>query len=91
MRNSLSPISIGKDKRFRTFINGGAGVPFRDQKVPEDPQFKNGWGFGYTNRKVFDKEQYAFIPQPGHCHGPQFSNFQTSKDFKKCTFGESYV
>jgi hypothetical protein len=70
MRNSLSPISIGKDKRFRAFINGGAGVPFHDKKPTDDPEYKHGWGFGYTNRKVFDKEKYAFIPQPGHCQGP---------------------
>jgi hypothetical protein len=90
MRNSLSPISIGKDQRFRAVINAGAKVPFHNIKVVEDPEFKNGWGFGYTKRKPFDREKFSFIPSPDHYYGPNFSNFKGEKDFKKCTFGETF-
>jgi len=55
LRNSLSPISIGKDKRFREIIVAGATVPFHDIKSSLEPDdVKHGWGFGYTKRKVFD-------------------------------------
>ena len=51
LRNSISPISIGKDKRFRGFQNGGQAVNFHDVKSPlqvDEIEYKNGFGFGYT-------------------------------------------
>ena len=68
-------------------------MPFHDLKSAleaNDAEFKNGWGFGYTKRKVFDAEKIAYIPSPDTYYGPWMSNFKNVKDFKKCTFGESY-
>ena len=48
------------------------------------------WNFGYTKRSVFDRSKYSFIPSPDYYHGKTMSQFRTEKDFKKCTFGESY-
>lgn len=90
----MSPISIGKDKRFKEVKAAGSSVPFYDvreakEKI-DDAEFKNGWGFGFSKRKVFDASKIAYIPSPDTYYGPWMSNFKNNKDPKKCTFGEPY-
>lgn len=71
----------------------GATVPFHNVKTPlegDDAEHKNGWGFGYTKRKVFDAEKIAYIPSPNTYYGPWNSEFKSVKSYNKCTFGESY-
>ena len=71
----------------------GAHVPYhpvkRNLDDPDAIKTKR-WNFGYTKRSVFDKSQYSFIPSPDHYHGRTMTQFNKDKDFKKCTFGESY-
>ncbi len=72
LRNSLSPITIGKDRRFRVFPVGGAHVPFHDVKRNmDDPDSKNNtrWNFSYSKRTSFNKSNFSFIPSPDHYHG----------------------
>lgn len=93
LRNSLSPITIGKDRRFRVVLVGGAHVPFHDVKrTLDDPEnLKNTrWNFSYTKRSVFNQSNYSFIPSPDHYYGKTMTQFRQEKDYKKCTFGESY-
>jgi hypothetical protein len=57
LRNSVSPISFGKDRRFRSIVPAGAQAPFYDAKhktLEEADETKQGWGFGYTKRTMFD-------------------------------------
>ena len=76
LRNSLSPITIGKDRRFRVVPAGGALVPFHDVKrTLDDPEnLKNTrWNFSYTKRSVFNQSKYSFIPSPDHYYGKTMS------------------
>jgi hypothetical protein len=56
----------------------------------DDASFKNGWGFGKTQRKVFDQEKIAYIPSPDTYYGPAMTQFKSVKNYKKCTFGLPY-
>lgn len=94
MRNSLSPISIGKEKRFKEALNGGSTVPFHDLKSPlvaDDKEFKKGWGLGYSQRRVFEIDKDAREePAPSTYHSSWMSTFNRVKNYSKCTFGEPY-
>lgn len=94
MRNSLIPISFPKEERFKQPKKAGAVAPFytiKDVFEKNDNQFKKGWGFGFSERRVFDKTKYAYIPAPdNYYNGKTFSEFYKEKLSNKCTFGEPY-
>ncbi len=74
-------------------LPAGAKVPFHDHKSRlelDDLEHKNGWGFGYSKREPFDTSKRSFMPSPDRYHGSWSTSFREQKDFKKCTFGESY-
>lgn len=57
----------------------------------QDAQFKKGFGFGFSERRVFDKTKYAFIPPPDHYYNLKtFSEFYREGVPNKCTFGEPW-
>lgn len=57
-----------------------------------DSHFKKGWGFGHTERRVFDKSKYAYIPAPdNYYNGKTYSEFSADKQPEKCTFGEPWA
>lgn len=93
MRNSVSPISFGKEQRFRTIKPAGASIGFYDVKNKTLEDFddsKQGWGFGYTKRTMFDGSEFSHVPAPHEYHGETMSAFREKKNFKRCTFGLPY-
>lgn len=48
----------------------------RDVFESNDAQFKKGFGFGFTQRKVFDSSKIAYIPAPCNYYNEKtFSEF----------------
>jgi hypothetical protein len=93
LRNSVAPITFGKDQRFRSIKPAGASVPFYDvkNKTLEDlDESKSGWGFGYTNRKVFTGKEFSHVPAPHEYYGETMTAFREKKNYKRCSFGLSY-
>lgn len=63
----------------------------RDVFTVRDAQFKKGWGFGFTQRKVFDASKQAYKPAPDNYYNKKtFSEFYKEKLQNKCTFGEPF-
>ena len=95
MRNSLVPISFPKGDRFSLSRKPtGSPAPYytiKDVFQQKDAQFKKGWGFGFSARKVFDASKQAYKPGPDvHYNFKTFSPFYKEKLTDKCTFGEPY-
>jgi hypothetical protein len=94
MRNSLVPFSFPKEERFKIMKKAGESAPYysiKDVFQAKDAQFKKGFGFGFSERKVFDKSKYAYIPPPDHYYNLKtFSEFYREGIPYKCTFGEPY-
>jgi hypothetical protein len=91
MRNSCVPISFPKGSRFIT-PKTSSPAPFynlKDAFEIKDAPFKKGYGFGHSERKVFDASKQAYKPAPdAHYNHKTFSVFYKEKLDNKCTFGE---
>ncbi len=56
-----------------------------------DAQHKKGFGFGHSERKVFDPSKQLYKPSPDTYYNYKtFSPFYKEKLTNKCTFGEPY-
>jgi hypothetical protein len=91
MRNSIVPISFPKGDRFKSQYRGSPAPYYtlRDAFQVKDAPFKKGFGFGHSERKVFDASKQAYKPAPdAHYNHKTFSVFFKEKLKDKCTFGE---
>mmetsp|Transcript_9620 Transcript_9620/g.9407 ORF Transcript_9620/g.9407 Transcript_9620/m.9407 type:complete len:128 (-) Transcript_9620:562-945(-) len=85
LRNSVSPISFPKAKRFHNPVPPGASVPFYDTTRKYDR--KKGAGFGYG--KKVNPIQKTYSPGPGRYDNPPilYSSPYKDKSYKKGKFG----
>ena len=79
LRNSLVPIAFPKEDRFKEVKQAAAVAPYykiRDVFETADAQFKKGYGFGFSARKVFDASKQAYLPAPDNYYNDKtFSEF----------------